>query len=114
MNFAVMQLLGQYPGLLQLADLKDLKAKDLRVEHAQRIADAFKVQIPFNDELVGAFVALLRGKNIHAVGDLIQSPESIGELVAFFKGGFKAVSSNSKQIEPSADFLPEANTLFLS
>lgn len=62
MNLAAMQLLGRYPGLAKLADLIDLKAKDIRVEHAQRIAEAFNVTIPFNEEIVEAFVALLRGK----------------------------------------------------
>lgn len=109
MNLAVLQLAGKYPKLLGLSDMLGMSANQLTPKHVVRIADAFGVVIPFNDEVVQAFIAMLKGHNIHQVSDLIQSPESVGEIVAFIRGGFNGVS-NLK--EPEIGFKEDALSLF--
>lgn len=108
MQLATMQLLAKYPKLTGLSDMLNLKAKDIRKEDVVRLAEAFNITISVNDELVDAFVALLRGKNIHAVADIIQSPDSVGEIIAFVKGGFSGV-----QAVRSNGYTEDAQQLFL-
>lgn len=111
MNLAALQLVQKYPGLMSLVDLKDMKASDLTKEHVTRIAAAFGHNLPFTEELVDALVALLRGKNIHAVADIIRSPDSMTDLVTFFKGGYKGLIEAKSQPE---GYSADADVLFLT
>lgn len=88
-----------------------MSANQLTPEHVARIGDAFGVKIPFNDEVVNAFIAMLKGHNIHQVSDLIKSPESVGEIIAFIRGGFNGVSTMK---EPEPGFTADAQSLFIS
>lgn len=90
-NGALITLVQKYPGLLELSDLKNLKTNQLTAEHLYRIAKAFGVTVPFTDELVHAFIAMLKGKDVNEVADLIKDPASLRDIVAFLTGGFKEV-----------------------
>lgn len=82
-------LVQEYPGLMKLGHLMSLRANQLTVEHLQEIAGALNTDIPMTSEVQAAVVQFLKGKDIDAVCDLIQSPESVRDVVTFFKGGFK-------------------------
>lgn len=111
MQMAVMQLAAKYPKLFGLSDMLGLRANQLTKSHLRRVADALEVEVPFNDEIVHAFVELLRGKDINAVSDLIQSPESVGELITFLKGGYRGlVEAKSEQ----TGFTVEADAFFIN
>ncbi|UNI73407.1 hypothetical protein ER16_Small3 [Pseudomonas phage ER16] len=45
------------------------------------------MKVNVTDELMAAGLALLRGQNINTVADMIQTPESIGQLLAFVQRG---------------------------
>lgn len=87
-------LIAEFPGLLSLGHLAHLRADELTVEHLDAIASALKSPIPFNEELKTAAVEFLRGRDINAVCDLIQSPESVRDIVIFLKGGFSELKLN--------------------
>lgn len=99
-NTALISLVQKYPGLMELSDLRSLKTNQLSAEHVHRIAKAFDVTVPFTDELVHAFIAMLKGKDVNEVADLIQDPASLRDVVAFLTGGFKEVRAIR---EPVAD-----------
>lgn len=119
MNLAVAQLLGQYPKLLELGDMVGIKANQLTPTHLQRVAAAFNVALPFTDELVAAFVDLLKGKDVNSVADAIQSPDSIRDIVLFFKGGYHELVALRKQMEADSQpddaiaFDADAESLFI-
>lgn len=83
------QVAAKYPGLLSLSDMANLKANQLNESHLVRIGKAFGVELPVSEELLSALVALLKGKNLNEVADLVKSPEAIEEIVTFVRGGFK-------------------------
>lgn len=111
MQLALVQLLGKYPKLVGLSDMLHLRANQLNRGHLERVARALDVELPFGDELVNAFVELLKGKDINAVSDLIQSPESVGELILFLRGGYKGLIE-AKQ--PGGDFAEDAAQFFIN
>lgn len=111
MNLAAIGLLQKYPGLVNLQDMLSLKSNQLNITHLQRIAQALKVEIPFHDEILEALLGLLKGRDINEVADLIQSPESVGDLVVFFQGGYRGLV-DMKSGEHEA-YLPEATQLFI-
>jgi len=88
---ALGQLLAKYPKLLGLTDMKDLRANQLRSQDVQRIADAFNVTVPFTDELVGAFLELLKGREINSVADMIQDQQSVVDVVTFLTSGYRGL-----------------------
>ena len=111
MKASFVQLAAKYPRLLDLSDLLHLRVNQITKEHLIRVADAVGVAIPFNDEIVEAFIALLRGKNINDVADLLQSPESVGALITFLQGGYKSLVE-AATVE--AGFESEAGEFFIS
>lgn len=92
MNLAIVSLLAKYPKLAGLSDMLQLKSNQLDRSHLIRIADAFGATVPLNEGTQNAFVALLKGKDINDVADMIQSPESVQDVVAFFTGGFSRLN----------------------
>lgn len=81
---------ARYPKLLGLTDMACLKLNQLTADHVVRIADALDTRIPVGEELLNALVAMLKGKNMNEVGDLIQRPETFEEIVTFIRGGWAA------------------------
>lgn len=100
-------LVQEYPGLLKLGHLASLRANQLTVEHLREIASALGTDVPMTEELQSAVISFLRGKDIDSVCDLIQSPESVRDVVAFFKGGFKEL----REYRPAEPLLIEADPL---
>lgn len=110
MNMMVMQLAAKYPKLMSLSDMASLRANQITRSHLDRVANAFDVTIPVSDELVEAFIHLLKGRDINTVADLIVSPEAIGELVTFLHGGYRALVSTNGE---AAMFSDDAALLFI-
>lgn len=100
-------LVQEYPGLLKLGHLASLRANQLTVEHLREIASALGTDIPMTEELQSAVISFLRGKDIDSVCDLIQDPESVRDVVMFFKGGFKEL----REYRPAEPLLIEADPL---
>lgn len=71
---------------LPLLSLKDKRLKDLTLDDLRGVADVMGVELAITDELKEAGLALLQGKDIHTVADMIQSPESIAQLLQFLQG----------------------------
>lgn len=82
-------LLKEFPGLAKLGHLTNLEAKDLSVDHLNDIARALNADIPVTEELKVATVAFLQGQDINSVCDLIQSPESVRDVIEFLRGGLR-------------------------
>lgn len=89
MNLA--SLLAEFPGLVNLAHLKDKRATDLTPADVVDIGNAFGVDLPLTAEVQEALLAWLKGANLDTVSDLIQSPESVVQLVSFIRGGLLAI-----------------------
>jgi hypothetical protein len=111
LNLAAMQLLAKYPKLVGLSDMLKLRANQLDRSHFDRLAEAIGVEIPISDEVQNAILHLLRGKDINYVADLIQSPESVVEIVNFAKGGFRGLIE-AKTVATS-EFADDAVLLFI-
>lgn len=71
----------------KLAPLFGKKLSDLSLGDLQVAADTFDVNVPVTEELKTAALALLQGQNIDSVAELVQSPESVQQLISFFKRG---------------------------
>lgn len=71
----------------KLAPLFGKKLIDLSLEDLQVAADTLNVRVSVTDEIKAAALALLQGQNIDSVADLVQSPESVQQLISFFKRG---------------------------
>lgn len=100
--------------ILQLASLSKLlprRLESLTLEEIKGISDAFGVKVSVTNELRDAALALLQGKSLDTVADMIQSPESIQQLVLFLKGGLTHVAD--AEIENHPDY-EGVNSLTLS
>ena len=89
--------------ILQLASLSKLlprRLESLTLEEIKGISDAFGVKVSVTNELRDAALALLQGKSLDTVADMIQSPESIQQLVLFLKGGLTYVADAEIENHP--------------
>lgn len=75
MNFAV----------LKLAPLLTKKPDELSLEDLQAIMDAAGIEAEISEGAREVALALLQGKSIDKVSDIIQSPELIQELIQIFR-----------------------------
>lgn len=66
------------------------RANQLTVGDLRSVASALNSDIPVGEELLGATVELLKGKDINDVSELIQSSDAIEELIVLVKGGLSA------------------------
>lgn len=92
--------------ILQLASLSKLlprRLESLTLEEIKGISDAFGVKVSVTNELRDAALALLQGKSLDTVADMIQSPESIQQLVLFLKGGLTHVVDVEIENHPDYD-----------
>lgn len=74
-------------GKLSLLSMGNRTLESLTATEIGGIAKAFGLDVPITDELKAAGMALLAGKDLDTVNDMIRSPESIMQLVALLKGG---------------------------
>lgn len=93
--------------LFALAPLLGRRLDDLSIEELGDIGRTLGIQLDVTDELKQAGLALLQGKSIDTVAELVQSPESVAQLVAFLKGGVLGMSN--KQIDYVE--VPEVNAV---
>lgn len=88
---ALARLAGMFPSLnlakvSALMQYADRKLADLTVDDLRSIADVLGIaDIDVTPELREAGLALLKGQNVDSVADMIQSPESIHQLVSVFQ-----------------------------
>lgn len=76
--------------LALLGQLKSMGGRTLESLTADEIgglAKAFGLNVQITDELKAAGMALLAGKDLNTVNDMIQSPESVLQLVSLLKNG---------------------------
>lgn len=86
------------PGLGKFTNLMPLASKtldELTVSDLSSVADAFGVKVNVTQELKEAGLALLKGKDIHSVADMIQSPESVLMIVDFLN---RAISNEPDDV----------------
>jgi len=104
----MLELAGLLPSggimkLLPLLSLKDKRLEDLTIDELGQASSAFGIDVPVTSELKTAAIALLHGKDLNTVSDLIQSPESVTQLVTFLKGGFDSLKSKAPVLEKEDD-----------
>lgn len=73
--------------MLKFAPLMGKRLEDLVVSEIVDVLSAFKVNVNVTDELMEAGLALLRGQDINTVADMVKSPDSIVQLLAFMQRG---------------------------
>lgn len=105
MQAHLLSLLAKYPKLAALGDIAKLRSNQIGVTHLERIADAFNTKLPVTPEITEAFIALLKGRNINEVADLIQSPESLADLVTFFREGYQGLAKEKQLIGSDSELL---------
>lgn len=71
---------------LPLLSLKDKRLDELTLDDLRGVAGMMGIELAITDELKEAGLALLQGKDINTVADMIQSPESITQLLQFLQG----------------------------
>lgn len=69
----------------KLAPLFGKKLSELSLDDLRVATDVFGVNVPVTEELKLAALSLLQGQSINSVADLVQSPESVQQLISFFK-----------------------------
>lgn len=78
---------------LKLLPLAGKRLEDLTLAELNDVREVMGVEVHVTDELKSAGLALLKGQNLDTVADLIQSPDSVKQLVAFIRGGVTAFAS---------------------
>lgn len=71
---------------LPLLSLKDKRLDELTLDDLRGVAGMMGIELAITDELKEAGLALLQGKDINTVADMIQSPESVTQLLQFLQG----------------------------
>lgn len=85
-------MIGHLGALAQLAALRNRRLESLTREELGGLAKAFGVNVPITEELRVAGLELLKGKSLDSVADMIQSPESVAQIVTFLTGGVKGLT----------------------
>lgn len=80
-------MLGKLTLLGQLKSMGGRTLASLSAEEIGAIAEGFGLHVQITDELKAAGMALLAGKDMHTVSDMIQDPESVMQLVTLLKNG---------------------------
>lgn len=86
----------------KFAPLLNRKLDSLSTDEVREIGQAIGLKVTVTEELKDAALALLKGKSLDTVADMIQHPESIQQLVLFMKGGIQSVAE--AEIENHPDY----------
>lgn len=86
--------------MAKLAPLLNRSLSSLSMEELRDIGDTLGLKVRVTDELRDAALALLKGKSLDTVSDLVQQPESIRQLVTFLKGGVKSIADAETENHP--------------
>lgn len=78
---------------LKLLPLAGKRLEDLTLAELNDVREVMGVEVHVTDELKTAGLALLKGQNLDTVADLIQSPDSVKQLIAFLRGGVTALAN---------------------
>lgn len=70
---------------IALLPLLDKRLDELTEEDLSLVVTTIGIKLVVTDELKAAAIALLRGEGIDKASDLIRSPESVAQLVSFFR-----------------------------
>lgn len=70
--------------MFRLIPLLSKNVSDLTIDDLNSVRDAMKLDVVVTPELRDAGIALLQGKNINSVADMIKSPDSIQQLMSLF------------------------------
>jgi len=76
-------------GFAKFAPLMYLAGKrleDLTMVDLQKVTNTLGLEVKITSELQQAALGLLQGKDIHTVSDMIQSPESVTQLINLLRG----------------------------
>lgn len=71
--------------MVQLLPLFPKRLSDLTLDDLTLVQRSLGLELEVTEELKQAGLALLSGKSIDTVADLIQSPESLQQLLAMFR-----------------------------
>lgn len=88
--------------LASMAPLLDRRLDSLSLEELRNIGDTLGLKVKVTEELKNAALALLKGKSLDTVSDMISQPESIQQLVLFLQGGISSVAE--AEVEEHPDF----------
>lgn len=88
--------------LAKLAPLMSRRLESLTLDELRDIGDTLGLKVRVTEELKTAALALLQGKSLDTVADMIQQPESVQQLVLFLKGGMTSVAE--AEIENHPDY----------
>lgn len=80
-------MLGKLALLGQLKSMGGRTLESLTADEIGGMAKAFGLDVQVTEELKAAGMALLAGRDLNTVNDMIQSPESIMQLVSLLKNG---------------------------
>lgn len=78
--------------MVKLLPLSTKKLDELTLNDLKLVGTTLGIQVEITPELKEAAYKILAGENIHSVADLIQSPESIQQLITFIHGGISALA----------------------
>lgn len=80
-------MLGKLALFGQLKSMGGRRLESLTATEIGEIAKGFGLDVQITDELKAAGMALLAGKDLNTVSDMIQNPESVIQLVTLLKNG---------------------------
>lgn len=70
----------------KLGPLLPKKLTDLSLDDLNSVCDIFGLKVKLTEELKLAALGLLQGQDLSTVADVVQSPESVQQLVSLFRG----------------------------
>lgn len=79
--------------MVKLFPLASKKLDELTLNDLKLVGTTLGLEVDITPELQTAAFEILSGNNIHSVSDLIQSPESIQQLITFIHGGISALAT---------------------
>lgn len=84
----------------KVAPLMNRTLSSLTIDELKSIGSTLGLKVSITGELRDAALALLKGKSLDTVADLIQQPESIQQLVSFLKGGITSIADAEVETHP--------------
>lgn len=84
--------------MFTLIPLFGKKIEDLTLEDLSKVKSVLKLDIELTEDLRKAGIALLKGSGINTAAELIQSPDSIQQLLSFFQQQKQHVDVNDNVV----------------